>query len=220
MQINSKPFNSHNISYYPSGQGCIFSLAFFLPLKVVNRQMKKGEGIVCIFFPTCELTAMFQAMGMQHFGLHEQMAAHHNLDAKAHFDRYSLHQWQQTGELHLPPDQAAALPPPHPLLHSPHLWGRELILAPSSGMQRRQWLTSSSFIHKFTIMLSKGPSTHSAPLNSCFSNSSVSTIYCKLNCTKIRFNSIVDQGPWLGCQYWSALCLIGHPTNIGRVQSE
>jgi len=33
-----------------------------------------------------------QAMGMQHFGLHEQMAAHHNLDAKAHFDRYSLHQ--------------------------------------------------------------------------------------------------------------------------------
>ena len=107
-----------------------------------------------------------------------------------------------------------------PLLHSPHLWGRELILAPSSGMQRRQWLTSSSFIHKFTIMLSQGPSTHSAPLNSCFSNSSVSTIYCKLNCTKIRFNSIVDQGPWLGCQYWSALCLIGHPTNIGRVQSE
>ena len=32
-------------------------------------------------------------MGMQHFGLHEQMA-HHNLDAKAHFDRYSIHQWQ------------------------------------------------------------------------------------------------------------------------------
>eukprot|EP00090_Calanus_glacialis_P036961 TRINITY_DN6327_c0_g1_i1.p1 TRINITY_DN6327_c0_g1~~TRINITY_DN6327_c0_g1_i1.p1 ORF type:complete len:332 (-),score=72.85 TRINITY_DN6327_c0_g1_i1:1639-2634(-) len=32
-----------------------------------------------------------QAMGMQHFGLHEQMA-HHNLDAKAHFDRYSIHQ--------------------------------------------------------------------------------------------------------------------------------
>jgi len=31
------------------------------------------------------------AMGMQHFGLHEQMA-HHNLDAKAHFDRYSIHQ--------------------------------------------------------------------------------------------------------------------------------
>ena len=37
-------------------------------------------------------------MGMQHFGLHEQMAAHHNLDtAKAHFDRYSIHQWQGGG---------------------------------------------------------------------------------------------------------------------------
>jgi len=32
-------------------------------------------------------------MGMHQFGLHEQMAAHH-MDAKAHFDRYSLHQWQ------------------------------------------------------------------------------------------------------------------------------
>ena len=30
-----------------------------------------------------------QAMGMQHFGLHDPMGGQHHLDTKAHFDRYT-----------------------------------------------------------------------------------------------------------------------------------
>ena len=53
---------------------------------------RRREGSVLKSFEARLTTDVLQAMGMQHFGLHEQMAAHHNLDAKAHFDRYSLHQ--------------------------------------------------------------------------------------------------------------------------------
>ena len=31
---------------------------------------------------------------MQHFGLPEAQMAQYNLEAKAHFERYGLHQWQ------------------------------------------------------------------------------------------------------------------------------
>ena len=59
---------------------------------------------------------LFQAMGMQHFGLHEAQMAQHNLEAKAHFAHYGL-QWQEAMSSsvidfwfpHFPPRSAANL---------------------------------------------------------------------------------------------------------------
>ena len=75
-------------------------------------------------------------MGMQAYGLHEAQMAQHNLEAKAHFERYGLHQWQESLLLNqwqesLPP----AAPAPSSLFD---FWMNVVVIGAMSSFIRRQ----------------------------------------------------------------------------------